>query len=251
MPQQSFIPETDGSSTHLDARNVINSNANDAETRLTALESGGGGGGQVDSVVAGDDVSVDNTDPANPVVNSTSTLDSVTTNGATTTNDIEVGGIKIPTGAVDTYVLTSDANGFGTWQAAGPSGTTLSGTTTGTTPTEIFVDGVANNRMTIVGGTTWIFSAYIVATDEDADGDKAGYKIEGVITNIGGVNSNTSLVGNSVKTVLSEDNPSWDATVVADDTNNALTFVVTGSSTVHWSATVTKTEVAATNLLPI
>ena len=202
MSQQNFTP-VEGS-THLDARNIYNANADDAETRLTALESGGGGGGQVDSVVAGTNVTVDNTDPANPIVNSTAT-----------------------------------------------SGTTLSGTTTGTTPTEIFVDGVANNRMTIVGGTTWIFSAYIVATDEDSDGDKAGYKIEGVITNIGGVNSTTSLVGNSVKTVLSEDNPSWDATVVADDTNNALTFVVTGSSTVHWSATVTKTEVGATNILPI
>ncbi len=162
--------------------------------------------GKLGSVVAGTNVTIDNTDPINPII--------------------------------------SAAGGGG-------GGTTLSGTTTGTTPTEIFVDGVANNRMTIVGGTTWIFSAYIVATDEDSDGDKAGYKIEGVITNIGGVNSTTSLVGNSVKTVLSEDNPSWDATVVADDTNNALTFVVTGSSTVHWSATVTKTEVGATNLLPI
>ena len=30
------------------------------------------------------------------------TLESVTTNGAITTNNIQVGGVKIPTGAVDT-----------------------------------------------------------------------------------------------------------------------------------------------------
>ena len=232
MSQQNFTP-VEGS-THLDARNIYNANADDAETRLTALESGGGGGGQVDSVVAGTNVTVDNTDPANPIVNSTATGGQV---------DSVVAGTNV------TVDNTDPANPI--VNSTATSGTTLSGTTTGTTPTEIFVDGVANNRMTIVGGTTWIFSAYIVATDEDSDGDKAGYKIEGVITNIGGVNSTTSLVGNSVKTVLSEDNPSWDATVVADDTNNALTFVVTGSSTVHWSATVTKTEVGATNILPI
>jgi len=32
------------------------------------------------------------------------------------------GGFKMPTGATDTYVLTSDANGVGTWQAGGGGG---------------------------------------------------------------------------------------------------------------------------------
>ena len=38
MPQEIFIP-TEGVSTHLEARNVINSNANDAEVRIANLES--------------------------------------------------------------------------------------------------------------------------------------------------------------------------------------------------------------------
>ena len=43
------------------------------------------GGGQVDSVVAGTNVSVDNTDPVNPVVNATTPVPTlINTNGATT-----------------------------------------------------------------------------------------------------------------------------------------------------------------------
>lgn len=316
-------------------------------------------GGQVDSVVAGTNVTVDNTDPVNPVVNATNqTLDSVTTNGSTTSNDISVGGrittsnntavggnataiggtgnsasgassevlggdgstasgqgstvvggsnhqnsgnwsasvgglnqtitavrglvsggfgntlqhndstmlacqnktsvaintthvenlhsfggITMPTGANDGYVLTADANGVGTWQAAaggpaGPSGTTLSGTTSNNTQAEIFVDGVASSRMTIATDTTWMFSAMVAARSTT---ESAGYKIEGVIKNDGGT---TSLVGIAVKTVFAEEDSSWDITVEADDTNDALIFKVTGDSTdsVTWEVTVDKTE---------
>lgn len=41
------------------------------EEALAGTLPGGGGGGQVDSVVGGTDISVDNTDPANPIVNYT------------------------------------------------------------------------------------------------------------------------------------------------------------------------------------
>ena len=43
---------------------------------------------------------------------------SVATNTLHTENLHLFGGFKMPTGAADTYVLTSDANGVGTWQAA-------------------------------------------------------------------------------------------------------------------------------------
>ena len=166
---------------------------------------------------------------------------------ASTTTHVEnlhlFGGITIPTGASANYVLTSDANGVGTWQAAaggpaGPSGTVLSGTTSNNTQTEIFVDGVASSRMTIATNTTWMFSAMVAARSAT---ESAGYKIEGVIKNDGGT---TSLVGTAVKTVFAEEDATWDVTVEADDTNDALVFKVTGDSadSVVWEVTVNKTE---------
>ena len=166
---------------------------------------------------------------------------------ASTTTHVEnlhlFGGITIPTGASANYVLTSDANGVGTWQAAaggpaGPSGTVLSGTTANNTQTEIFVDGVASSRMTIATNTTWMFSAMVAARSAT---ESAGYKIEGVIKNDGGT---TSLVGTAVKTVFAEEDATWDVTVEADDTNDALVFKVTGDSadSVVWEVTVNKTE---------
>ena len=164
---------------------------------------------------------------------------------ASTTTHVEnlhlFGGITIPTGASANYVLTSDANGVGTWQAAaggpaGPSGTVLSGTTANNTQTEIFVDGVASSRMTIATNTTWMFSAMVAARSAT---ESAGYKIEGVIKNDAGT---AELVGVVAKTVFAEEDIAWDITVTA--ANNALTFIVTGDSadSVSWEVTLNKTE---------
>jgi hypothetical protein len=149
-------------------------------------------------------------------------------------------GFKMPTGASNTYVLTSDANGVGTWQAAaggpaGPSGTILSGTTANATPTEIFVDGTSPNRVDVATGSTITFSALVAARSAT---ESAGYKIEGVIKNDAGV----ALVGVVAKTVFAEEDIAWDITVTA--ANNALTFIVTGDSadSVSWEVTLNKIE---------
>ena len=151
------------------------------------------------------------------------------------TLDIDA-GFKMPTGANDTYVLTSDANGVGTWQAAGGGGTTLSGTTANATPTEIFVDGTSPNRLDVATGSTITFSALVAARSAT---ESAGYKIEGVIKNDAGT---AALVGAVAKTVFAEEDIAWDATVTA--ANNALTFIVTGDSadSVSWEVTLNKTE---------
>jgi hypothetical protein len=92
--------------------------------------------------------------------------------------------------------------------------------------------------MTIATNTTWMFSAMVAARSAT---ESAGYKIEGVIKNDGGT---TSLVGTAVKTVFAEEDATWDVTVEADVTNDALVFKVTGDSTdsVVWEVTVNKTE---------
>ena len=150
-------------------------------------------------------------------------------------------GFKMPTGAVVDYVLTTDANGVGTWQAAaggpaGPSGTVLSGTTANATPTEIFVDGTSPNRVDVATGSTITFSALVAARSAT---ESAGYKIEGVIKNDAGT---AALVGVVAKTVFAEEDIAWDITVTA--ANNALTFIVTGDSadSVSWEVTLNKTE---------
>jgi len=135
-----------------------------------------------------------------------------------------------------TTVQTESAGWVG--GGGGTSGTTLSGTTSDGTQTEIFIDGGAT-RMTVAADTTWMFSA-LVAARSTANNNSAGYKIEGVIKNDGGT---TGLVGTTVKTVFGEDVGGWDATIAADDTFDALTFLVTGEANVNWVATVNKTEV--------
>ena len=121
-----------------------------------------------------------------------------------------------------------------------PSKTSLSGTTSNNTQTEIFVDGVASSRMTLTSNTTWMFSAMVAARSAT---ESAGYKIEGVIKNDAGT---TALVGTAVKTVFGEDDSAWDVTVEADDTNDALVFKVIGDTvdSVNWEVLVDKLEVS-------
>jgi hypothetical protein len=56
----------------------------------------------------------------------------------------------------------------------------------------------------------------------------------------------TSFVWAPIKTVLGEDNASWDVDVIAEDTNDALVIQVTGSNatTIRWVAMVRTVEVS-------
>lgn len=112
--------------------------------------------------------------------------------------------------------------------------------TTDATPTEI---GSAN-RFVLQNDSTCIFSALITARRSDADNESAGYKLEGVIdrnTNA----ASTALVGTPTKTVLAEDTTAWDVNAIADTSNGALRFEVTGEAakTIRWVAFVTVSEV--------
>ena len=75
----------------------------------------------------------------------------------TIVGDLTVGGFDLPTGAVDGYVLTSDASGVGTWAAAAAgSGTLDSVTTNGATTTNDVVVGsiFATGNNVASGGTS-------------------------------------------------------------------------------------------------
>ena len=117
--------------------------------------------------------------------------------------------------------------------------TPLRGGTGNATPTELFINGVSSKRILVDTDTTISFSAMVAARSST---ESAGYKIEGVIKNDAGT---TSLVGTAIKTVFAEEDNSWDITVSADNTNDALVFTVTGDTAddVDWAVDVDITKV--------
>lgn len=113
--------------------------------------------------------------------------------------------------------------------------------TTDATQTEMFIGDVTNARISIPSGQTYLFDILIVGRSI-TNSDGGGYRIEGVIENTSGT---TALVGSITKTVLAEDNASWDVTAEADNTNDALAIKVTGVSShdIRWCAKATLVEI--------
>jgi hypothetical protein len=130
----------------------------------------------------------------------------------------------------------------GAFDAGGDAQTSVyvcRGTTTNATQTELFLDGAAE-QMVVSTNTTWSFD--ILITGRASGGNSAAYQIRGAIKNNGGT---TSLVGSPSKTVLAEDVPAWDASLVADNANAALAVMVTGAAgtDIRWVASVRTVEV--------
>lgn len=156
---------------------------------------------------------------------------------------VAIGGV-IPGGSsARVFNYGQYAFASGPFAAAGDAQTSTyvcRNTTTGGTQTELFLDG-AWRRMTVRTNTTLSFDALV--TGRTASGDSAGYRIVGCIENNSGT---TALVGSPTVTILGEDVPAWDATLVADDTNDALEVRVTGAAatTIRWVASVRTVEVS-------
>ncbi len=114
------------------------------------------------------------------------------------------------------------------------------GTTTTANLTELFLDGTGQ-RMVIPVNSTWVFEVFVAG--RSSTGNSAGYQIRGTIKNNGGT---TSFVGLTSFSALGSDVPAWDASVAADNANDALRVQVNGSAgnTVRWVATVRTTEVS-------
>ncbi len=136
------------------------------------------------------------------------------------------------------------AHASGTFAAAGDAQASQvvlrqAGTMTAGKWYELFLDGSAA-RLTIASGRTMTFD--ILITARTSAGESAGYRIAGLIENLGGT---TALIGTPVINVLGEDDTVWDAQVVADDSNDALVIQVQGNDeTIRWVATVDAVEVA-------
>jgi regulator of RNase E activity RraA len=117
----------------------------------------------------------------------------------------------------------------------------LRNTTSDATETPLYIDGT-DDRLTVASGRTTTFDILVVA--RSSGGASAGYRVEGVIENVGGA---TNFVGSTpTVTTLGEDVSSWDVAVDDDDTNDALVINVTGAAdtNIRWVATVRTAEVA-------
>ena len=119
------------------------------------------------------------------------------------------------------------------------------GVTTNATPTSIYARTSAGTRLLVANNSTAAFTALIVARRTDVVGEAAAYEIKGLIANNAGT---TAIVGAITKTVIAESDASWDATIVADNTNDAIDIQVTGAAakTIKWAANVLVVEIGLT-----
>ena len=108
----------------------------------------------------------------------------------------------------------------------------LRGVTTDATETEIFVGNNTNSRMNLITDSTWFFEVDIVARRTDVDAS-ACWRFTGAIDNnaVGG----TAVAGSIQKEEFANDS-TYNTTVEADSTNDALIVKVTGVGTdiIRW-----------------
>lgn len=122
-----------------------------------------------------------------------------------------------------------------TGTAARTSNCRWTGTTTDATPTEIFLLGVASNRLTLVSDSALGATLNCTARRTDADGESAYFTINAVLDNNAGT---TAGVGATPFVTVANSTDFTTATVAAsaDNTNDALAITVTGEAgkTVRW-----------------
>jgi len=109
----------------------------------------------------------------------------------------------------------------------------------GTMVLDLYLDPGTTDYLNIAAGKTMAFDILLVGRSDA--GESAAYRFQGAIKNVGGT---TSFVGTPSKTVLGEDDPVWDGSCVADNTQDALAIRVSGNSeSIRWVATVQTAEV--------
>ena len=103
----------------------------------------------------------------------------------------------------------------------------------------MYPDNDSDNKLVIPSDTAWYFIAKIIGKTTSTD--VCSYELRGIL--VRDTSNNTTLKGLS-KTVFYEDLTGADVTAVADDTNEALSIIVTGGgSAMTWSAKLELVEV--------
>jgi len=96
-----------------------------------------------------------------------------------------------------------------------------------------------NYRIAIPANTVAMAEVKIVGRDS-ANNEHSGYRLTGVIVNDSG---STILIADPIEEIVAETNTDWIAAIEADDVNDALSVLVTGSAAaaVKWTAFVSLT----------
>jgi hypothetical protein len=135
------------------------------------------------------------------------------------------------------------AGGFALNGDAQASQYVVRGQTTTTNFTELFLDG-ASRRMVVPNNGLWSFEVVVAGKDNQTWGLGAGFKFEGVIMNNNGT---VEFLGTPIKTALGANYFFLDATIVADNANDALVVKAKGGAVspdvFRWVAVVRTTEV--------
>ena len=157
-------------------------------------------------------------------VTSELTLDATTTNGASTANDITIGGLTVS----------------GSAQAKSDH-LVVYCTTTDNTTTEMFLNGT-NGRITLASNSAASFKGQITAFDL-VNQKAASWNYDCLVANKAG---NSAIVGYAHVTKIGDDsNNVWEVYVDADNTFDSLKLQVKGqaSATIKWTASVISTVV--------
>lgn len=116
-------------------------------------------------------------------------------------------------------------------------------TTSGNTPTPLFLDG-SGQELIVTINSMWTFDVTISATRTDAT-DYASFKILGAVTR-GSTVGSIALLGTPSMTIVGRTDSTWVTSVGVDTSTAALVFAVTGAAgkTIRWVANIMTTEVA-------
>jgi hypothetical protein len=147
------------------------------------------------------------------------TLDYITNNGATTANDLVIGGVTVSGSA------QAKSDHFAVYC-----------TTTDDTTTEMFLNG-ASGRIAIANNSAASFKGTITAFDT-TNAKAASWSYDCLVANKAG---NTALVANAIVTKFaSENDAAWEVFVDGDNTTDSLKLQVKGevAATIKWTASV-------------
>jgi hypothetical protein len=118
----------------------------------------------------------------------------------------------------------------------------FSGVSTGSAETELFINGVSNNRMTVPLNKTIYYTADIVCRRTDSPTDNAAFYVKGVARNVAGVVTDVGLV---YEVMVVRTDASFAVDFRADNATDTVNFYVRGNvgKTLSWQCAVTVLEV--------
>jgi hypothetical protein len=118
----------------------------------------------------------------------------------------------------------------------------LTATTTNSTETEAYINGVAGTRIPVNTNKTIYYTADLACRRTDSTGDHAAWYIKGVATNASGT---VTDIGSLYEIIVARTDANFLVDFRADDANNSLGVYLTGASgkTVSWRCVVNVLEI--------